>query len=206
MPCCLLSPLWELDRIWYAYALVSIYCIYTTYINRREYSSLTHSTLCSVYVFSEGVSLVGLVVRHLPQEWHTWVRFFILPWIFFPGRVIPISTLPDAWCYRVSAGTGWSGVGILCLLTDMSLFSLSDWREKWESTWFANCDAVCCPTENQGECTDINECDSQPCEYGATCLNEVNAYSCVCVPGYSGNNCETNIDECAAQPCQNNAS
>ena len=25
----------------------------------------------------------------------------------------PVATLPGAWCYRVSAGTGWPGVGIL---------------------------------------------------------------------------------------------
>ena len=27
----------------------------------------------------------------------------------------PVATLPGAWCYRVSAGTGWPGVNILCL-------------------------------------------------------------------------------------------
>ena len=27
----------------------------------------------------------------------------------------PVATLPGAWCYRVSAGTGWPGVSILCL-------------------------------------------------------------------------------------------
>ena len=25
----------------------------------------------------------------------------------------PVATLPGAWCYRVSAGTGWTGVSIL---------------------------------------------------------------------------------------------
>ena len=36
----------------------------------------------------------------------------------FPGRVIPVTyklaTLPGAWRYRGSAGTGWPGVSILC--------------------------------------------------------------------------------------------
>ena len=36
----------------------------------------------------------------------------------FPGRVIPVTyklaTLPGAWRYRASAGTGWPGVSILC--------------------------------------------------------------------------------------------
>ena len=34
----------------------------------------------------------------------------------FPGQVIPVivvATLPGAWSYSVSAGTGWPGVGIL---------------------------------------------------------------------------------------------
>ena len=26
---------------------------------------------------------------------------------------MPVATLPDAWCYRVSAGTGWCGVSLL---------------------------------------------------------------------------------------------
>ena len=25
----------------------------------------------------------------------------------------PVATLPGAWCYRVSAGTGWPGVSVL---------------------------------------------------------------------------------------------
>ena len=32
---------------------------------------------------------------------------------FFRGWVIPVATLPGAWCYRVIAGTGWPGVSIL---------------------------------------------------------------------------------------------
>ena len=40
---------------------------------------------------------------------------------------------------------------------------------------------------------DINECNSCPCENGATCNDEVNAYNCSCVDGYNGTNCETGI-------------
>ncbi|XP_071147176.1 neurogenic locus notch homolog protein 1-like [Mytilus edulis] len=42
-------------------------------------------------------------------------------------------------------------------------------------------------------CEDINECLSTPCQNGATCHNEVNAYSCTCMPGYQGTNCESEI-------------
>ena len=41
--------------------------------------------------------------------------------------------------------------------------------------------------------TDINECASKPCENGATCKDEVNAYSCVCAEGYTGVDCETGL-------------
>ena len=35
---------------------------------------------------------------------------------------------------------------------------------------------------------------------------EVNAYSCLCPAGYTGDNCETNIDECALVSCLNGGS
>ena len=39
---------------------------------------------------------------------------------------------------------------------------------------------------------DINECDSTPCQNGATCNNTQppGTYRCDCVPGYNGTNCE----------------
>ena len=39
--------------------------------------------------------------------------------------------------------------------------------------------------------TDINECASNPCLNGATCVDQVNRYTCNCVPGYTGTNCAT---------------
>ncbi len=38
---------------------------------------------------------------------------------------------------------------------------------------------------------DINECGSNPCMNGATCTDDVNSYTCTCVAGYIGTNCET---------------
>ena len=39
--------------------------------------------------------------------------------------------------------------------------------------------------------TDTNECASYPCQYGGTCNNYVNYWTCSCATGYSGTYCET---------------
>ena len=37
-------------------------------------------------------------------------------------------------------------------------------------------------------------------------VNDNNSYRCVCQPGYTDQNCQTNINECASNPCQNGGS
>ena len=55
----------------------------------------------------------------------------------------------------------------------------------------------------------INECDKMPCLNGGKCvdLGDVkhgdHYYKCVCQPGFTGKNCETNINECDPSPCLN---
>ena len=36
---------------------------------------------------------------------------------------------------------------------------------------------------------DIDDCADQPCQNGATCIDAVNDYTCNCVDGYTGKNC-----------------
>ena len=69
-----------------------------------------------------GYRLVGLVVRRPPQERKVPGSNPACTGIFFGSShtsdlIIgtPVATLPGAWCYRVSAGTGWPGVSILWL-------------------------------------------------------------------------------------------
>ncbi|KAL4232596.1 hypothetical protein ACF0H5_007286 [Mactra antiquata] len=77
---------------------------------------------------------------------------------------------------------------------------------------FGTCDFTSCVCqagyEDDGTgtaCSEIDECATNPCQNGATCTDALGSYSCACVPGYEGGDCETNIDECATNPCQNGA-
>ncbi len=38
--------------------------------------------------------------------------------------------------------------------------------------------------------SDLNECDSFPCEHSATCVDQIGKYQCMCPPGYTSTNCE----------------
>jgi hypothetical protein len=57
----------------------------------------------------------------------------------------------------------------------------------------------------QVACEEIVECASSPCQNGATCVDQINRFTCTCVPGYVGTLCDVNFDECASSPCQNGA-
>ena len=39
-------------------------------------------------------------------------------------------------------------------------------------------------------CADINECASNPCVNGGTCVDGINQYTCMCRSGTYGTNCE----------------
>lgn len=73
----------------------------------------------------------------------------------------------------------------------------------------APCDVTvpCCEgfSCTAGTCTAnvSNNCSPSPCQNGSTCVNETSGYTCECLAGYTGTNCETEINECDPEPCQN---
>lgn len=38
--------------------------------------------------------------------------------------------------------------------------------------------------------SDINDCESNPCKNGGTCIDGVNSYKCICSDGWEGAYCE----------------
>lgn len=51
----------------------------------------------------------------------------------------------------------------------------------------------------------IDECESNPCQFGGHCEDLIAGYQCRCKPGTSGPNCEINVNECFSNPCRNRA-
>jgi len=49
----------------------------------------------------------------------------------------------------------------------------------------------------------VDHCNSNPCLNGGTCVNRVDNYTCDCLAGYIGNECEEEVDECDPNPCLN---
>ena len=41
--------------------------------------------------------------------------------------------------------------------------------------------------------TDIDECGSNPCQFGGNCTDLINGYNCTCSDGYMGVLCETGL-------------
>lgn len=44
-----------------------------------------------------------------------------------------------------------------------------------------------------------------PCQNGGTCLDGIGEYTCMCVDGFGGKHCESDINECESSPCLNGA-
>ncbi|VDI64020.1 Hypothetical predicted protein, partial [Mytilus galloprovincialis] len=54
-------------------------------------------------------------------------------------------------------------------------------------------------------CDVNNECKTNPCDNDNICISEQNGYSCQCLSGYSGANCDIPPNFCKVNGCKNNA-
>lgn len=48
---------------------------------------------------------------------------------------------------------------------------------------------------------EINECLSNPCMSGGTCMDNINGFQCLCPPSTHGPLCLSGTDHCAHSPC-----
>ena len=53
----------------------------------------------------------------------------------------------------------------------------------------------------------VNECETNPCENKASCIDIPSGFQCLCPPFYTGLLCETTYNPCAPEynPCENGA-
>ncbi|XP_043397860.1 protein eyes shut homolog [Chelonia mydas] len=63
---------------------------------------------------------------------------------------------------------------------------------------------VCAPGWTGRTCLEnINDCEENWCQHGATCEDGINEYRCMCPLGYTGFFCDLDIDYCIGNQCSN---
>lgn len=68
-------------------------------------------------------------------------------------------------------------------------------------------ECICLPGSAGKHCEiNYNDCYSNPCQYGAPCIDGLQDFFCQCPSGTSGKDCSINVDECLSNPCHNGAS
>lgn len=135
----------------------------------------------------------------------------------------------------VSASTEWDGVAQPASSADNMFATLGFHEALLHCDRYSFDEYVClCPDGWTGEncAIDIDECESSPCQNGATCSDSsgnvavpVDRYRCSCAPGFAngmcaydfisnytdscsvptGGFCDIDVDECVSHPCVNDS-
>lgn len=122
------------------------------------------------------------------------------PAVFSHSPSLLIATAPRAvlaWCDLLLRVGSWDLTACLrgeCL--HMHLIILTPPLEN-----FSVCNLVPDPSTGQRCNIDIDECASNPCRKGATCINDVNAFRCLCPEGPHHPSCYSQVNECLSNPC-----
>ena len=61
----------------------------------------------------------------------------------------------------------------------------------WNNSCLQSYNSVIIPRDLCFFLPDIDECSPNPCLNGAVCVDGINRYTCNCVAGYTGVNCQT---------------
>ncbi|XP_053381391.1 delta-like protein C isoform X3 [Mercenaria mercenaria] len=57
--------------------------------------------------------------------------------------------------------------------------------------------------KSSSESDELDRCSTSPCKNSGTCVEVADNYTCRCIDGFKGRNCEE-LDRCSTSPCKNN--
>ncbi|XP_054606105.2 protein eyes shut homolog [Nothobranchius furzeri] len=124
-------------------------------------------------------------------------------------RLLNINCLNEGLCLSVIGGyqcicaPGWIGkfcqhVGDACLMKPDSCLNGATCISTSQPSSPPQYICKCPPGFTGTLCeTEINECNSSPCQHNGTCSDLLGEYICKCPAGFKGKNCEFDIDACA---------
>ncbi|XP_035693410.1 fibropellin-3-like isoform X1 [Branchiostoma floridae] len=119
----------------------------------------------------------------------------------------------DAWLFYLASDGVWL-VGET--IGSWPAFMVAEWAHEYPDQTYGPFYLWADGTWNEEPTLEIRcsvdpPCESSPCQNGGVCItharywNSNPYYSCDCLPGFYGYNCENNTDECASNPCSNGA-